>query len=179
MWIKLLKSVPLSSHYLNVNASWSAADFSLLSAVHSGTPVNWADAKRWTSTKPTPFPIRWFLSIKNRNSSNSIVGAIGRDWSKGIISFRFFRLPQASSPTINGWHITSASINSFSSCRLPWWRWVTQIEVSTRTMVVFRQIFFLGWNADYPQFRQVWPVACCFRGQLKLLIQVAPRRFSP
>ena len=142
-------------HYLNVNSSWSAADFSLLSAVHSGIPVNWADANRWTSTKPTPFPIRWFLSIKNRNSLNSIVGAIGRDWTSEMISVRFFRLPQASSPTINGWHIASASYNSFSSCRLPWRRWVTQIEVSTRTIVVFRQIFFLEWNGVYFRFRQV------------------------
>ena len=124
--------IPLVIYYLNVNSSWSAADFSLLSVVHSCTPINWADAKRWISTKSTPFPIRWFRSIKNRNSSNSILGAIGSDWSKETISFRFFRLPQASSPIINGWQVTSASINSFSSCRLPWRRWVTQIDVSSK-----------------------------------------------
>ena len=49
--------MPLVIFYLNINSSCSAADFSLLSAVHSGTPVNCADAKRWISTKPTPFPI--------------------------------------------------------------------------------------------------------------------------
>ena len=130
--------------YLNDNSSWSAADFNFLSAVQSDIPISCVEANRCTSMKPIPFPIRWCLSIKKRISSNSIIGAIGRDCSKEIISFRFCRLPQANSPMINWWHITSASISSFSSCRSPERKWATQMEVSTRTMVVLG--VFSSWN---------------------------------
>ena len=48
----------ISIYFLYVKPSCSAAELRFLSAVQSGVPVNWADAKRWTSTKPIPFPIR-------------------------------------------------------------------------------------------------------------------------
>ena len=93
-----------------------------------------AEAKRCTSTKPSPLPMSLFLSTKYRNSSCSITGTTGRVRINERNSTRFLMLPQANSPTIKGWDTTSVSRRSFSSREYPFRKCSTQTDVSTRTI---------------------------------------------
>jgi len=73
--------------------------------VHRSRSDNCADASRWTSTKPMPWPMSRCRPTKKKNSSWAMVGAMGRACSKFRTSSLFLILPQANSPMICGWQV--------------------------------------------------------------------------
>ena len=73
--------------------------------VHRSRSDNCADASRWTSTKPMPWPMSRCRPTKKKNSSGAMVGAMGRACSKSRTSSLFLILPQANSPMICGWQV--------------------------------------------------------------------------
>ena len=52
----------------------------LLSAVHRGIPVNWANTKRLISTIPIPFPFKWLWPMKSTKHKES--------WLMGLTVWR-------------------------------------------------------------------------------------------
>src|SRR3972149_4980919 len=88
-------------------------------------------------------------------SSCSAWIAIGSVLRSESISDLFLRLPQANSPTMNGWHMTYPSFNKFTCLTLPSRKWDTHTDVSTRSILYvsssspgYHRQFFLGT----PQF---------------------------
>jgi hypothetical protein len=72
-------------------------------------------------------------------------------------------IPQASSPTTNGWHATSPAMRSSRNFRLLRRRWSTHTEVSTRTML--RRSCGAEWAATASRFRQGPPAGPRSRAQ--------------
>ena len=82
-----------------------------------------------------PLPIRRLFSINNNTSSCSASMLIGSNCRNERITDLSFRFPQASSPTINGWHNTSPLLSRVANSAFPSLKCETQIDVSTRTMI--------------------------------------------
>jgi len=104
----------------------------LRSNVQSCAPAISVEARRWASPHPIPRPIKRRPSISRRTSSSSATGACGSRRKCKRISFRFFMLPHASSPTTNGWQRIEASNKCESRSGRRRRKWSTQTDVSAR-----------------------------------------------
>lgn len=112
----------------------AAAFRSGLSRVQRVHPVSSVEAKRSASTQPSPRPYRRRASRKLRTSSCSTRSASGKALNMLRISRRFLSVPQANSPTINGWQRTCSSNSKDLRRSAPARKCSIQTEVSTRIM---------------------------------------------